>query len=655
MKVSNPAPARRGRSASSRPLVSLSLAIASCALLPMSASAVPLPLDMAFVDGMVWYPTGLAPSITLNSLTIRDTRGLGYNPNAALPAPAVDLGLFFDSQNVFGTRDAYLAAGTTTLQNGFIFSSNTYMRDLNYTIEFLTAATVRDYFLMRGGYFHDLPPNLTNNTGIQGSTVYSNYGVFYAIGAQLTIDNADFYNRSGANLDLGVDWNNSNVYEHGDSYIIVNSHYNDSNLPAPKQFAVYNEQGAAINKLSGLGTSFITRVNNAGAVNSYSGILQIQGGTHEGGTFSGIGGTVEFVGTHDFVPSASGYSSLSGSTHMSSDNGAIASTFGVHGTELRVQGDFMSDAGTIVNVDQGARFVSSGTATLNGTVTNAGTFQNDGVLTIAASTTGLNDAFNNTGTFVNTITAVVTGLVVNDGTIANQAGASLTVAPNALIVATDAYTAGTILNDGGTIDIQAGALVAAHVLHQSAGTLRVNGTLETYGDAVYIDGGDLRGAGTINATVNITALNGSTPRTLPGNSPGTLTINGDFNFFGGEMGMEVVKNADGTLSYDRLIATHTYLDGTVRFLLGSGLTNADVQGIDDFFACAATGSCTYGTSFSALIDGYTGSHITFDALGIHIADLGTRVAAPVPVPPSFGLLAAAIGALSRRRRAASAA
>jgi len=102
------------------------------------------------------------------------------------------------------------------------------------------------------------------------------------------------------------------------------------------------------------------------------------------------------------------------------------------------------------------------------------------------------------------------------------------------------------VSKGDIFDTGAGG---ASAYTQSGGTTQVDGTLAT--SSVNVDGGVLKGTGAVDG--NVVVAGGTV---APGDSPGTLTVNGNYS-----------QNADGTLSI-------VLAGGTA----GSGFSVLDVSG-----------------------------------------------------------------------------
>jgi T5SS/PEP-CTERM-associated repeat protein len=136
-------------------------------------------------------------------------------------------------------------------------------------------------------------------------------------------------------------------------------------------------------------------------------------------------------------------------------------------------------------------------------------------------------------------------------------------------------TNGGVLHAGNTLDIRSNSTVTAdgslwvgrnrpaaqaiNVLHSgvtSTSTLTVNGTLTAQGNVTIGNLGLLGGAGTITAS-NTTIASGG--RLSPGNSPGTLTVDGDMTWLGGGNYNWQIHNATGLVGtgWDYLSVTGT--------------------------------------------------------------------------------------------------
>ncbi len=128
---------------------------------------------------------------------------------------------------------------------------------------------------------------------------------------------------------------------------------------------------------------------------------------------------------------------------------------------------------------------------------------------------------------------------------ANAAAGSLTVENGKALTTPDGFS------NAGTVAVGAGsAFTAAGNYTQTAGATAVDGTL-TANSTVTISGGVLSGAGTVNGDVVNAAL------VSPGDSPGTLTINGNYTqTAAGALNVEISGPDPGT-GYDQLAISGT--------------------------------------------------------------------------------------------------
>jgi len=254
--------------------------------------------------------------------------------------------------------------------------------------------------------------------------------------------------------------------------------------------------------------------------------------------------------------------SNNGLANLSSIEGVLNLGNGQTTTVTPSSGTLMVNSSSIGHSDL---VLQSGTTlVVNGSLTNSSrvsvgeselavtdTFTNNGVLELGSSgtispshttTANLGSLINNGSVTIDLagLTSVVAnvGTVTNMGTITIGSGTSL-----------------NLTNSGGSFV-------------QTSGQTVVNGTLNSV-PAVQIQGGTLSGSGTINANV----IMGGT--ISPGNSPGILTINGNYTqtAFGAYVA-ELAGLTAGT-GYDQLDVSGTAnLDGTLDVSLINGFTVA---------------------------------------------------------------------------------
>ena len=326
----------------------------------------------------------------------------------------------------------------------------------------------------------------------------------------------DFRNRAGGVVDI-----------QNDNGIAVKDPRPDVGGPIPIQFL--NEAGATLTKSAGGGTSVIEApIVNAGRVSASSGQLTLAGGgTHAAGASLEASGSaaVGLQGAHTITGAVT-----------SSGNGSIyLGEFGKPGTMTIASGGTLTNSG---------RFFQSGTFTVESggklDQGQAGAFYAFSNLNVAAGGKVDNSGFIQLeGAFVNNGDVTVkSGASISGfggtGSYNQQAGSTVIESTGYFELADGQYQQDgghTTINAGGFMllgayDANAGSWVGGNYL-QTAGTTTVNGVLDS--DAVRFEGGTLDGSGTIYGNVVIDSVNlGGTVTINPGNSPGLLTVDGNF-------------------------------------------------------------------------------------------------------------------------------
>jgi fibronectin-binding autotransporter adhesin len=307
-----------------------------------------------------------------------------------------------------------------------------------------------------------------------------------------------------------------------------------------------------LNDNGGLTNNLIGTLNNNGNLNiNTNGLFSNLGTTNNGG--SGLGGLITNLGTLT-NGIAGNIINNSGATF---DNGGIASNLG----------SILNGVGGTFTNEQAAALSNAG-----GTLSNLGILTNTGTISTGASSGGSGGVFSNLGSLANTATGNILnsiggtfdngGSTTNIGSILNGVGGTLTNeqtgtlsnlgglitnlgnfassgfmtnAPSgglggvinnmagavANIAAGVVTNSGIINNNGGTLSETLGAVInGTGTYNQTGGTTTINGTFSQ--GIINIAGGILGGSGLINGAVNVGGGEVS-----PGNSPGTLTINGN--------------------------------------------------------------------------------------------------------------------------------
>ncbi|WP_244511979.1 autotransporter outer membrane beta-barrel domain-containing protein [Bosea robiniae] len=307
--------------------------------------------------------------------------------------------------------------------------------------------------------------------------------------------------------------------------------------------------------LTGAGTAW----NNAGqlTVGSFDvGTLRIEDGaiatSNQGYIGANNTGTVTVTGT--------------GSKWSMSPYNLTIGNVGTGSLTVENGGLVRAEGGVLLGSASGA----SGTLLLQGSTSNRGVletggiFGGDGAVSVTFDGGLLRATSDNSGFFAGFDTRTIA--IGANGLVIDTDGHDIGMSPS--------FTgAGALIKDGAgklelTGDSGSTFTGAGSVL---AGTLAVNGIL---GGTMEVIGGRLQGIGTVGATIN---QPGGT--IAPGNSIGTLTINGDYLGNGGRLEIETVLGGDASPS-DRLVITGSTAGSTLVTVLNQGGAGAPtVEGI----------------------------------------------------------------------------
>ncbi|HEY3243823.1 MAG TPA: hypothetical protein VGM03_10770 [Phycisphaerae bacterium] len=395
--------------------------------------------------------------------------------------------------------------------------------------------------------------NTTRNLVNNGTATWT--GGTLGLSAGATFTNAPgrlFDDQQGANLNpSGLPQDNNITWSSG---------------PQP---GVFNNVGT-FRKSSGMGTTNVSFVpfNNSGIVEVLAGTLNLTAGGTSSGIFNGVpGATLRFGGgTHDLTSAsainahtvhvASGTLNVGGLYQMAGTSGLLNLTNGtiaVDSSQPVIVPNYTQTGGTLTG--SSAFHVTGLLEFAGGTMSGSGSTNANGSLNISNYSTTKNI----TRTFVNNGTATWTG-----GTLGINAGATFTNALGALFddqqganqnpsgipqdnnitwssgpqtgVFNNAGTfrkssgSGTTnisfvpFNNSGTLEVLAGTLAfGTGGMTQTAGETILNGGNIQTSTPIALQGGTLRGNGTITGSVN---SSGGT--VAPGLSPGMLTISGNY-------------------------------------------------------------------------------------------------------------------------------
>jgi len=376
----------------------------------------------------------------------------------------------------------------------------------------------------------------------------------------------------------------------------------------------------------GEGTIILSGVHNvSGTTRISEGVLAISGQMSGNAVLNG--GRLELLSTGQFTGNVSGTINLVGK-----QNYAIAPSQSIGGIDV-------DQNSSIINLSASTGSISNAGNATNAAATfsvnNTGTFINDGNVTTRVT---------NNGNFENN--AALSGtFIVNgpDGTVTNNDSITLidqgfTSGGTELIEATN--TGDIINNNTFAIDVDA-RLIGAGLYTQNSGTTTVNGTIE---NNFILNSGVLKGTGRL--TGDLTVNGGSVN---PGNSPGTLTIGGNFTLGAGG---EILLEANSASLLDQLIVEGFFdaQGGEINILLGDGLTTdffaTENIGVADFFNLGSSAANPFGNTMLMT------TSLTEGTFALSFSETGaiTVGAEVVPLPAAVWMFGSALGLLGWMRR-----
>lgn len=417
------------------------------------------------------------------------------------------------------------------------------------------------------------------------------------------------------------------------------------------------DNAGVFTKSAGTGVATVTTpFNNRGSVIVQSGTLRLLGGGTHSGSFAQAA-SLDFGGAHAFtgsttlaadvgfygdatltVAAGATLTSLSQSLYQRAASGTVALVN--HGT-FTSQGsawshvDTVTNTGSLSNANANGILAVTSVSNLGGSLSNAGTLSgttltNDGGLlaALAGSQTDMGQLSNlnggvirNAGTMstVNLANGAGASLInsgsfsigysetplplQNLGSITNTASGTFSLSNSTLYVG-QFQNDGQFVNQGGTVWLRSGDVMAGQgSLVQYDGLTRVDGRLAQAG-GVDIEGGALAGLGHVIGPVTV----GPNGRITPGNSPGTLTIDGDVSFANqysfDPLNPQLVIEVVDPVVHDRLVVNGAVVFGgnhaaTIKWE-GAAPPDLDDPGLTWL---TASGGITNGDYVSYTIDG----------------------------------------------------
>ena len=408
-----------------------------------------------------------------------------------------------------------------------------------------------------------------------------------------------------------------NVYQDGSGGFLINNGLVNANVSgktlALTQTNTTNNSGGTLEATNG-GT---LNLNNT-TVNK--GTLSATGG----GTLN-IGGQLTSFATGSAVNlnGAGGTVNINSATLLGTINGAS-------GTTLVFSGVNAFNATTVtanldLSTNNTTRILMQGANTVTGNISLGTSGANTGLdiystndaLTINGSLTGFGNVYQDGSG----------GFLVNNGLVsANVSGKTLSLGQSNF-----ATTGATQVTKGATLNVTSTSFT------QTAGLTQVDGVLNLVNAPLALKGGVLDGSGTING--NVVNTGGTVS---PGDSPGTLTIAGNYTQgSGGALDIEFTNSLHDLLNVTGLATTGGLLD--VNFL-----DSAYTGGVGSQFAFLDYGTLAAGSgsNFGFTVTGHNGFTYTVvndsknSMLDLQVLTVGAPAVPEASTTVSLGLLLA---------------
>jgi hypothetical protein len=407
---------------------------------------------------------------------------------------------------------------TVNNQNVGVINANTSGQTLSFTGSTINNSGILEAsnggtLQLGGGHWSGGPTNVNGGTiqALDGSTVLLGYTNPSDYGSPGTITGSTF-NTTG-----------SGVIKTSES-VVLNGITNHGTIDVVAIPGVYGGSVAILENT----------INNTGTITTVGGNIQLSGPVSLTG-----GGTVNLNGFHI---TGDPLTNVDNTIQTTQGTGWVDAQLTNQGTVRAGAGDNLS-VGNLTNYSggtlTGGTYDAVGTLWIAGSIShNAATIILDGASSSIVYTSGAIDAL--ASTFADNQAA---------GTFEILNGRSFT-------------TAGALSNEG-VIDVGAGSTLTIHGTFNNTGSLDINGTLVAQVIAIGA-GQSLSGSGTIDGNVTVHG------ETDPGNSPGILTVDGDYTQASGSF-LNIQLGGTGLGQFDQLnVNGNLSLAGTLDVSLWNG-------------------------------------------------------------------------------------
>jgi hypothetical protein len=397
---------------------------------------------------------------------------------------------------------------------------------------------------------------------ITGSTV-NNSGILEA-------SNGGTLQLGGGHYSGGPTYVNGGTIQALDGSTVLLGYTNPGDYDSPGTItgSTFNTAGSGViqaseyvvlNGITNHGTLDVVTVPGVGG-----GVAILENTINNTGTITTVGGNIQLSGAVSLT--GGGTVNLNGLQHITGDpltnvDNTIQTTQGTGWVDAQLTNQGTVRAGAGANLSVGNLTNYSGGTLTGGTYDAVGTLWIAGSISDNAATIILDGASSSIVYSYGAIDALASTFADNQaaGTFEILNGRNFT-------------TAGAFSNEG-TIDVGAGSTLTIGSAFTNNGNLDVDGTLIAPTIAIGA-GQDLSGSGTIDGNVTVY---GSTD---PGNSPGILTVNGNYTQASGSF-LNIQLGGTGLGQFDQLnVNGNLSLAGTLDVLLWNGFVPANGNTFD---------------------------------------------------------------------------